>query len=346
MRFGLFDIMQVVDQTPSRQVFSDHLADAVLADDLGFDYYFAAERHFMPYYRTPSPSVWLAAVAARTRRIRLGALAYTLPLHNPVRLAEEVSMLDHLSGGRIDVGAGLGHRTQELVSLGVDPEARHALLMEGLVLLLRAWRGEPFNHFGDMYQYGDLYVEAPVQQPHPPLWYAGNDPEAAGWAARNGLSLAVGFQPNERLQAPCQAYREAAREEGDERPPVHLALMRHLYIAESDEQAHDEMTRDVMVIGEHFAAVPGGPAGHDARRLTREEAEARVAAMLRDDVIVAGSAETCARAIAGTAARLGVDVFLANPYLTGVENERVRRTIRLLAKEVRPLVREALDARS
>jgi alkanesulfonate monooxygenase SsuD/methylene tetrahydromethanopterin reductase-like flavin-dependent oxidoreductase (luciferase family) len=344
VRFGLFDIMQVLAQTSSQQAYAEHLSVAELADEVGLDYYFSAERHFMPLYRTPAPSVWLGAVAARTRRIRIGALAYILPLHNPVRLAEEVSMLDHLSGGRMEVGAGLGHRPQELVSLGVDPESRHALMMEGLVLMLRAWRGETFDHPGDVYQYQGLYVEAPVQRPHPPLWYAGNDPAAAGWAARNGLSLAVGFQPNAPLRAPAMAYREAERDAGED-PTRRLALMRHLYVADSDDQAMEEMVHDVMAIGAHFAASPAqlqGTGHGQPRSLTRADAEAEVQQMLANDVVIGGGPETCAGAIADTARQLDLDVFLANPFPTGVDVERVRRTVRLYAERVRPLVRERL----
>ncbi|MBX6341645.1 MAG: LLM class flavin-dependent oxidoreductase [Thermomicrobiaceae bacterium] len=343
-RFGIFDIMQVPPGVPSQEAFADHLADVELADGLGLDLYFAAERHFMPYYRTPSPSVWLAAVASRTRRIRLGALAYTVPMHNPVRLAEEVAMLDHLSGGRMEVGIGLGHRPEELASIGVDPQLRQPLLLEGLVLMLRAWRGEPFHHPGQMYRFHDLYVEAPVQRPHPPLWYAGNDPLAVQWAARNGLSVAVGFQPNQALLAPCAVYRTTVQSEGKPDAPNHLALMRHLYVADSDREAREEMTRDLMRIGEAFAASPRQLAGIGERpkRLSRAEAEASAARLVEQDVVVAGSAATVAERVASTMRLLMLDVFLANPYLTGVEEERVRRTLRLYATEVVPRVRELL----
>jgi alkanesulfonate monooxygenase SsuD/methylene tetrahydromethanopterin reductase-like flavin-dependent oxidoreductase (luciferase family) len=211
--------------------------------------------------------------------------------------------------------------------------------------MLRAWRGEPFDHLGDVYQFQDLYVEAPVQRPHPPLWYAGNDPEAAGWAARNGLSLAVGFQPNANLVAPCQAYREVEREQDEGEPARRLALMRHLYVAESDEQAVEEMVNDVMAIGEQFAASPRQSAGHGhVRRLSRAEAEAEVEQMRKTDVVIGGGPETCARAVADAARLLHLDVFLANPYPTGVEAKRVRRTVRLFAGRVRPLVQEMLGS--
>ena len=346
LRFGLFDIMQVLEEKSSQRAYAEHLTDAVVADESGLDYYFVAERHFMPLYRTPSPSVWLAAVAAKTKRIRIGALAYTLPLHNPVQLAEEVSMLDHLSGGRMEVGVGLGHRVEELISMGVDPAFRQPLLLEGVVLLTRAWRGEPFDHPGQAYQFENVYVEAPLQRPHPPLWLAANDPNAVGWAARNGLSVAVGFQPNDRLVAPTSAFRAAevtgtAATAGN---GPQLALMRHLYVAESDEQAMDEMTKDVMEIGGHFATVPRGINASPPGKMSRDEARASIHHMIENDIMIAGSPETCAQRIAETAKLLQLDVFLANPYLTGVESRRIRRTIRLLASVVGPRVERLLAA--
>ncbi len=346
MLFGLFDIMQVLEEKTSQRAYAEHLSDAVRADESGLDYYFVAERHFMPVYRTPSPSVWLGAVASRTKRIRIGALAYTLPMHNPVRLAEEVSMLDHLSGGRMEVGVGLGHRPVELSSIGVDPAHRLPLLLEGVVLLQRAWRGEPFDHPGQVYQYENIYVEAPVQKPSPPLWFAGNDPEALNWAARNGLSAAIGFQPNERLVVPANAFRTAELYENAvvAESGQHLALMRHLYVAESDERAMEEMTRDIMEIGERFATSPRGIDGTPPRKMSHSEARASVEQMIKTDVIIGGGPETCAIAIARAAKQLGTDVFLANPYLTGVEPKRVRRTMRLFSGAVRARVAAIIES--
>ncbi|HET9017384.1 MAG TPA: LLM class flavin-dependent oxidoreductase [Thermomicrobiaceae bacterium] len=342
VQFGIFDIMQVPPGTSSREAYAEHLADVALVDELGLDYYFAAERHFMPHYRTPSPSVWLAACAARTSRVRLGALAYVVPLHNPMRLAEEVVMLDQLSDGRMEVGVGLGHRPEELVSLGIDPAVRQLLMMEGIVLMQRAWRGERFQFPGQVWQFSDLYVEAPVQRPFPPMWYAGNDPQAAQWAARNGLSLAVGFQGTEQLAGPCVVYRVAVRERETPEPSQRLALMRHLYVAETDAQAEEEMTGDMMKLGDVFAASPREVGAARPANLSRADALRAVRRLRSQEVVLAGSVETCARALAAAARRLTLDVFLANPYLSGLDAARVQRTLRLYAGAVAPRVRELL----
>jgi alkanesulfonate monooxygenase SsuD/methylene tetrahydromethanopterin reductase-like flavin-dependent oxidoreductase (luciferase family) len=345
VEFGIFDIMQVPPETPSYRAYNRHLADAELADQLGLDYHFVAERHFMALYRTPSPTAWLGAMSQRTKRIRIGALAYTVPMHNPVRLAEDVSMLDHLSGGRIEVGIGLGHRPEELTSMGIDPVLRHPLLMESLVLMRKAWRGQTFEFPGTAFKYSGIRVDLPVQRPHPPLWYAGNDPKAAKWASRNMVSLAIGFQPDERLANPANAFHDQKKEEkrSPERRP-YLALMRHLYIAETDEQAREEMLNDLQKIGRAFAAGPREIAGVDTSALPdRIEAEEQLEQLFQNDVVIAGSPQTCAEKLAETTRKLGLNVFLANPYLTGLEPDRVQRTIRHYAEDVAPRVRSLLE---
>src|SRR5262249_19975206 len=134
---GLFDIMQIdpTDAAGHADVYRRRLDDLAYADEIGLKIAFTAERHFMGHYRSSAPTAWLGAASQRTRRIRLGVLAYTLPLHSPVRLAEEVAVLDHLSGGRLEVGVGLGHRPEELVAIGVDPAQRIPVFQERLAIM-------------------------------------------------------------------------------------------------------------------------------------------------------------------------------------------------------------------
>ena len=163
---------------------------------------------------------------------------------------------------------------------------------------------------------------------------------AAQWCANNGLSLAVGFQPADQLLGPCAVYRATLKQQPEPKPSQRLALMRHLYVAEDDAAAEEEMTRDVMAAGEAFAASPRQLAQVEKTKLTRAEARQAVARLKERQVVIGGGPETCARVIAETARTLMLDVFLANPWLTSVEPERVERTIRLFATEVAPRVKE------
>ena len=337
--FGIFDILQVDPARPTADSLAERLGHHRLADELGFDYLFLAERHFMSIYRAATPALMLANLAATTTQIRLGVMAWTLPLHHPILLAEQISALDHLSGGRLEVGLGLGHRPQEIDALGIPAQHRQPIFLEGLQLLQRAWQGQPISHDGALYHVRDVLVDPPFQRPHPPLWYAGNDEERAAWAGRIGISLAIGFRPDAALAAPASAFRAARPADG----PGRLALMRNIYIADSDDDARDEIVADLLRIGEALAANPGGlPVVPPHGRTTRADAERQFANLLVTQTVVAGSPTTVANEIVSTIQTLGLDVFLANVHLAGVEDARIRRTLTRFAYEVIPLVNEVI----
>src|SRR4051794_23827818 len=130
-----------LDPRSHSEIFAQRLSDLALADEAGLDAAFVAERHFHRHYRASAPGAWLGAASQRTTNIRLGVLAYTLPLHSPVRLAEEIAVLDQLTGGRLEVGLGLGHRPEELNAMGVDPGARVTIFQERLVIMEALWSG-------------------------------------------------------------------------------------------------------------------------------------------------------------------------------------------------------------
>lgn len=338
-QFGIFDILQVDPQRPTRESLLAHLSHHQYADELGLEYIFVAERHFMPLYRAATPGLLLAALATSTRQARLGTLAYTLALHHPALLAEEISALDHLSDGRLEVGIGLGHRPEEISALGFPVEHRQAIFLEVLMMMREMWAGLPLSRDGGLYRVRDVLVDPPLQRPHPPLWYAGNDPQIAGWAARSGFSMAVGFQPDEALRAPAEAYHTAESPEGAR---SRLALMRHIYVAESAEQAREEIIADLMRLGAELAANPRGIPHAPSEPPTRAEAERQYLDQKARQIIVSGDVEEVAQALAASFRLLGLNVFLANVHLTGVEDARIRRTLRLYAEQVAPRVRELL----
>lgn len=337
VQFGIFDILQVDPERPTRVSLLEHLGHHQYADELGLAYIFLAERHFMPLYRAATPGLLLAALATSTKQARLGTLAYTLALHHPALLAEEISALDHLSDGRLEVGVGLGHRPEEIAALGLPVEHRQALFLEVLMMMRESWSGRPISRDGGLYHLRDVLVDPPLQQPHPPLWYAGNDPQIAGWAAKGGFSMAIGFQPDDALRAPAEAFHAAEKPAGAN---ARLALMRHIYVAETAEQAREEIIADLMRLGADLAANPRGIPHAPSQPPTRADAERQYRDQKERQIIVSGDAEEVAQTLAATCEALGLDVFLANVHLTGVEDERIRRTLRLYAGEVAPRVGE------
>jgi alkanesulfonate monooxygenase SsuD/methylene tetrahydromethanopterin reductase-like flavin-dependent oxidoreductase (luciferase family) len=357
LALGLFDILQVDPTDPAghAEVYARRLDDLAYADDLGFAVAFTAERHFMPGYRCPAPGAWLGAASQRTRRLRLGVLAYTLPLHPPAALAEEVAVLDQLSGGRLEVGVGLGHRPEELVALGVDPAQRIPVFQERLAVLRALWSGGQVTLETAHTRVREVAIHPlPLQVPHPPLWYAGTDPGAAAWAAGQDLNLAVGFAPTERLRPTATAYAAAIRQrrlaepaedagDASAAPGIEggrIALMRHVYVAETDERARDEVADDLLRLQElrldHHGQAAATDLSEGARADRRAAARANAEALVRDEVMILGGPETVADALRRAQEALHLDLFLANVYAMGIDQERVRRTLRLLATEVAP----------
>jgi alkanesulfonate monooxygenase SsuD/methylene tetrahydromethanopterin reductase-like flavin-dependent oxidoreductase (luciferase family) len=351
LRLGLFDILQVDPTAPPghAEVYARRFDDLAYADELGFEVAFTAERHFMPGYRCPAPGPWLGAASQRTRRLRLGVLAYTLPIHPPAALAEEVAVLDHLSGGRLEVGVGLGHRPEELVALGVEPARRIDVFQERLAVLRALWSGGQVTLQSAYTDLRDVAIHPqPLQEPHPPLWYAGTDPGAAAWAASQGLNLAVGFAPTERLRPTTTVYA-AQRDRVDPEVPSgvargRIALMRHVCVAETDERALDEVTDDLVRLHElrlhPHGHAPIGDYLEGSRAGRRETARASADALVRDEIMILGGPETVAAMLRRAREALSLDLFLANVYAMGVDQQRVRRALHLLAAEVAPRLAE------
>lgn len=340
LQIGLFDIMQVdpIAGDDPGGMYRARLDDLALADDLGLSIAFAAERHFMQTYACPSASTWLAAASQRTTRMRLGVLAYTLPLHAPVQLAEDIAVLDWLCSGRIEIGLGLGHRIEELAALGIDPAQRVTLFQERLALLRGLWSGGQVS-----FERGDLRLRQvtiaplPVQAPHPPLWFAGSDPGAAQWVGSQGMGLAVGFKSIADLEPTVAAFRAGRAARTPEviayepsRPSGSIALMRSVVVGESEARVRAEIADDLIRISEKLGKESGGTTLAERREAAHEQIET----MIRNEVMFAGNPEQVGEGILRARSRIPFDLLLANVYAMGASRERIQTSIRLLAGAV------------
>src|SRR5947199_4075965 len=169
MEFGVFDQLDR-GSAPLKEFYESRLKLIEAYDRAGFYAYHVAEHHSTPLGMAPSPTVFLSAVAQRTRRLRFGPLVYALPLHHPLRLVEEICMLDHLSGGRLDIGFGRGSSPIELAYYGEDPAAAQDVYAEGLELVVQGLTRSAVNHQGKRFSFSNVPMEiAPLQKPHPPI---------------------------------------------------------------------------------------------------------------------------------------------------------------------------------
>src|SRR3954464_13314383 len=197
MQFGIFDQNDRGPYQPAEQ-YENRLRLIEFYDSAGFRTYHMSEHHSTPLSLTPSPSVFLAAVAQRTRRIRLGPLVYVLPAHHPLRLAEEICMLDHLSRGRLEVGIGRGASPYELGMLNVDVAETKAMFDEALAIILMGLTTGRVDYTGRYYTFKDVRLPTrPYQQPYPPLWYPTSNPASMPWVARHGFSTLFTYTSRE-----------------------------------------------------------------------------------------------------------------------------------------------------
>lgn len=183
--------MRNPDHRPWREHWEDCLWLMQQAEAMGFDYLLTQEHFFQPDGYAPSQPVFLSQLATRTKQSRIGSYIYILPLHHPAMLAQETAVLDHLSGGRLDVMVGSGHSAAEYRAMGYNPRTRPSRMEEGLTVLRKAWTERPLTFSGRYWELKDIEVRPePLQQPHPPLWVAATTPAASARAGRHGLNLA------------------------------------------------------------------------------------------------------------------------------------------------------------
>jgi len=237
MQFGIFDQN---DRGPYElgEQYENRLQLIEFYDSAGFRTYHMSEHHATPLSQAPSPSVFLAAVTQRTGRIRLGALVYVLPAHHPLRLAEEICMLDHLSRGRLEVGIGRGASPHELDYFGIDPEQAPAIYVEAYNVIKQALTQPAVDFRGKHYTFENVPVEIkPAQLPHPPFWYAVPVPEGAAWPAQNRINI-VCAGPVAKVREITDRYRAEWASAGN--PPDQLPLLginRFVVAADTDREA-------------------------------------------------------------------------------------------------------------
>ena len=236
--FGLFDWIDRGEK-PLQKLYEERLRLLEAADSAGFLGYHLAEHHFTPLGMAASPSVFLSAVAQRTHHIRLGPLGYLLPPYNPLRLIEEICMLDQLSGGRLDLGFGRGISPYELAYFGVDAAESRSIMEEALEVLVQGLTRERLTYQGKYFQFQDVPMELqPLQQPYPPLGSPTHALESVKHAAKQGYNL-VTLGPAGHVRQNVDTYWEtwAVHQQDSVRLNHHVlepkvGVMRQVLVAE------------------------------------------------------------------------------------------------------------------
>lgn len=234
------------------------------AEALGFDWVSVSEHHYAPYQMTPNPMIMASAIIQRTKKVRVALLGPLVPLNNPVRLAEEVAMLDALSGGRLEVlflrGTPNEHKTY-----CTPADKTKQMTQEGIDLILKAWTSEtPFGWEGEQYQFETISIWPRItQQPHPPVFGSGNSEDSVVFAAKRRIGIAFSFAAPATVRDWIALYRAECAKEGWEPTPDHVIYRGIAYCAPNDEQAESDMIayfgQQAEAQGKLQSATLGGP---------------------------------------------------------------------------------------
>ncbi|MDP2334777.1 MAG: LLM class flavin-dependent oxidoreductase [Reyranella sp.] len=332
MKFGVFDHMDRAGPDLGRQ-FEDRLKLIELYERAGFHAYHLAEHHATPLGMAPSPSVFLAAVAQRTKTLRFGPLVYTLNLYHPLRLIDEICMLDQLSGGRLELGVGRGISPYEVGYYGVDPATGPERFAEMLSVVLKGLTAKRLSHAGKYFTFDDVPMEMqPIQRPHPPLWYGANSLESADRLAGQGLNAVVGMKA-EAVGAFAARYRAAWRALGhDEANLPFIGLSRHVVVGDTDREAQSAARRAYAL---WYDALIHLWRAHGVG-LPRQMIPAEFDGALAGGYVVAGSAATVRDRLKRDNDVAGINYCLCRLAFGDLSIEESRRSVDLFAREVMP----------
>ena len=336
MEFSVFDHLDMVPGQDLTEYYEDRLKLMERYDAIGIRSYHLAEHHATPLGLAPSPNLFLAAVAQRTKRLRFGPLVYCLPLYHPVRLMEEICMLDQMSGGRLEMGIGRGISPFEVGYYGVDYKKGSEMYREVLEMILTGLDADELTYKGKYYQVEAMpRVLHPVQRPHPPLWFATSNPDGAGWPAENGVSL-VTSGPVEAVRALTDAYRAAHAAAGVTGPMPRLGMNRFIYVGATDAEAREIAAcaypvwqKNIMRLWNRHNSQP-----RDARFVeTFEELEA-------EGIGIAGAPATVAAEIRRQYEAAGITTLLCRFAFGDLSLEESLNSINLFADEVMPALED------
>jgi alkanesulfonate monooxygenase SsuD/methylene tetrahydromethanopterin reductase-like flavin-dependent oxidoreductase (luciferase family) len=331
MQFGVFDHLDRGD-LPLKDYYEARLKLIEAYEQAGFYAYHIAEHHSTPLGMAPSPSVFLAAVAQRTRRLRFGPLVYALPLYHPIRLIEEICMLDQLSSGRLEIGFGRGASSTEISFYGLDPAKAQQIYAEGLELILQGLSKRILNFHGDFFSFENVPMELePLQKPHPPLWYGIHSVDSAERAARRGLHV-VSLDPPGETRNFVDRYRAVwleTREANSAMPKIGVG--RFIVVANTDEEAlrigrraYPKWHRSFY----HLYVLRGGAPAH--------QRPAELDALIQGGQGIAGSPATVAAFLEAQMAQTNTNYLVGQFAFGDISLAESLRSLDLFASHVMP----------
>jgi len=337
-----FGVANAVRNHPERpyalaDVYRDYVSDAVLAEELGFSFSWYGEHRMTPCQWTPSPLSVCAWVAARTQTLRVGPQVLCLPFHNPLRVAEDVAVIDLLSNGRFDLGIGVGSQFEEFRTFGVDPKERIGRTWEAAALIEQCFRESgTFSFQGKYFNMPEItFTTKPVQK-HLPIWWGGAGPKNLVKAAERGYHLMAGGNIET-----ANAYDSALRAVGRDPSEHFIAPMTFACIADTEEQAWEASLEGVHYFVNFYTLRRNleGKWPPSSAELTREQLRRSALDVDAPWALAVGSRDQVARYFEkvrdGARGRI-THIVLAARH-AGMTTEAAHRTLRYFASDVMPL---------
>lgn len=243
MRFGVLDHLDISGRQSLAEHYETRIQLVQLLDRSGFHAYHVTEHHGTPLGGSGSPSVLLSNLIPRTTKIRLGAMVYPLPVHHPLRLIEEICLLDQLSGGRMDIGFGRGSVPFELTYFGVNPDDAREIYDEALQVVEEGLTSQRLTFKGKHFSFDDVELAlAPLQKPMPPRWYGAHSVESAQRAAESGLNI-VCNQPGVNSAEYIAAFVETWNRVRPKQSKPNIGLSRAIFVAATRDEAIETAQR-------------------------------------------------------------------------------------------------------
>jgi alkanesulfonate monooxygenase SsuD/methylene tetrahydromethanopterin reductase-like flavin-dependent oxidoreductase (luciferase family) len=342
MKVGLFDHVEDGER-PLTTLFDERLRFAEAAEAAGFYCLHVAEHHQTPLNMVPVPGVYLGTLARATRRMRLGPLVYLLPLYSPLRLIEEICMLDHLSHGRLDVGVGRGVSPYELKFHNVEHDQSRDIFIDAFNCIRAGLTTDRLTYKGDIYVYENVPIALhPLRQPHPPFWYASSSAIGSTWGGEHGLHF-VTLGPTASAKANIAAYKTALAKRGAPVQPKPefsgggvVGVMRHIFIADTDAEAHrlGKPAMDYHLGNMNWLRVNQGDTNLTSRlKIPHGE---NFEDCLANGSVIAGSPQTVRSAIERQVNELGVNYLVTYLFLGTMTLGDALRSLELFRTEVMP----------
>ena len=363
MKWGVFSLSQIPDLDRTVQSFDDDMAYFERAEALGYDTVWLAEHLFSNYGVVTSTQVYAAAVAARTRRVRIGAAVVVIPFNHPLRTASDFALVDVLSHGRLLFGAGRAYQPHEFLGLGLAMEDSRAMYDEGLEVVIRAWTEDKVAHDGKFWTVREPVevLPKPVQRPHPPIYQACISPESFRAAARLGanLQLASPFSYRtyreswiDKLAESVTEYENAREARGLDPKGGERMMLLPFYTAEDGAEAREVFGERVewfySKVTRNQKSVAGQPETVRGYELTMSESRKTLAGgyltfrkLHEHGAAIAGTPAECADRLIHLRERLGITEFVLWPNLGGMPADRAMRSMELTIAEVAPRVNAA-----